>query len=142
MTYEEGYRLYGKYIGNWGSEVPSWRFAAKKDGREVASVIKQPSAKLHFEVKASRIGLREGDTYDMSLIRIRIADEFGQTAPYAQIPVTLELTGEAELVGPSVVTAEGGMCGTFIKTIGKAGIARLKLTAPHIEPEILYFDIK
>ena len=142
MTYEEGYRLYGKYIGNWGSDAPSWRFAAKKDGREVASVIKQPSAKLHFEVKASRIGLREGDTYDMSLIRIRIADEFGQTASYAQIPVTLELTGEAELVGPSVVTAEGGMCGTFIKTIGKAGIARLKLTAPHIEPEILYFDIK
>lgn len=142
MTYEEGYRLYGKYIGNWGSEVPSWRFVAKKDGREAATVIKQPSAKLHLEVTASKIGLKEGDTYDMSAVRIRITDEFGNTASFAQLPVTLELTGEAELIGPTVVTAEGGMCGTYIRTVGKAGIARLKLTAPDIEPEILYFDIK
>ena len=59
-----------------------------------------PSAKLHLEVTASHTDLAEGNSYDMAAVRIRILDENGNVAPYAQLPVQLSLTGDAELVAP------------------------------------------
>ena len=70
-----------------------------------------------------------------------IVDENGNTAPYAQLPVQLTLEGEAELVGPSVVTAEGGMTGTYIKTVGKTGEARLTISTDQTEDVTFIFHI-
>ncbi len=142
LTYEDGVRLYGKYIGNWGGAVTSWRFDAKKDGRVVASVTKKPSRLLHIEARASKTVLAEGDVYDMAAVRIRILDENGAQAPYAQLPVKLELTGDAELVGPSVVAAEGGMCGAYIRTAGRRGAARLSVSTDQTETVSIDFTIE
>ena len=40
-----------------------------------------------------------------------------------------------------VITAEGGMCGTYVKTIGKSGHARLVISAPQTESVTLEFEI-
>lgn len=142
LTYEDGVRLYGKYIGNWGGAVTSWRFDAKKDGKVVASVTKKPSRALHLDAATSSLTLKEGATYDMAAVRIRILDENGAVAPYAQLPVKLELHGDAELVGPSVVTAEGGMCGTYVRTIGRGGSALLTVSTDRTEPVTVEFTIE
>ena len=141
LKYEDAVQLYGKYIGNWGGEATVWRLKAEKDGEVVATYTCKPSAKLHLEVKASHVALREGDTYDMAAVRVRILDENGNIAPYAQLPVRFALEGEAELVGPTVATAEGGMTGTFLKTAGKEGEARLSITAEGMEPAVLIFKV-
>jgi beta-galactosidase len=142
MKYEDAVALYGKYIGNWGGEATVWRLDGEKDGDIVASYTCSPSAKLHLEVKASHRILEEKDTYDMAAVRIRILDENGNVAPYAQIPVQLALEGPAELVGPAVVTAEGGMTGTYIKTAGKTGTVKLTVTTTQTEPAEVVFEIK
>ena len=77
----------------------------------------------------------------MASVRIRILDEHGNIAPYAQLPVQLTLEGEAELVGPSVVTAEGGMTGTYLKTTGGTGEARLTIHTDQTEDVTLIFKI-
>ena len=77
----------------------------------------------------------------MASVRIRILDEHGNVTPYAQLPVQLALEGEAELIGPSVVTAEGGMAGTYVKTTGKTGEAKLTITTDQTEPVVLIFKI-
>ena len=141
LKYEDAVQLYGKYIGNWGGEATVWRLKAEKDGEVVATYTCKPSAKLHLEVKTSHVALREGDTYDMAAVRVRILDENGNIAPYAQLPVRFALEGEAELVGPTVATAEGGMTGTFLKTAGKEGEARLSITAEGMEPAVLIFKV-
>ncbi|MBO4849088.1 MAG: glycoside hydrolase family 2 protein [Clostridia bacterium] len=141
LTYDDGSRLYGKYIGNWGGVFTSWRFDAKKDGRVVASVTRTPSAKLHLEVRTSNTVLSEGDTYDMAAVRVRILDENGETAHYAQLPVSFKLTGDAELVGPAAVTAEGGMCGSFVRTTGRKGRAELVVSTAQTEPVTVAFDV-
>ena len=141
LKYEDAVQLYGKYIGNWGGEATVWRLKAEKDGEVVATYTCKPSAKLHLEVKASHVALREGDTYDMAAVRVRILDENGNIAPYAQLPVRFALEGEAELVGPTVATAEGGMTGTFLKTVEKEGEARLSITAEGMEPAVLIFKV-
>ena len=141
MKYPDAVALYGKYIGNWGGEATQWRLDALKNGQVVASRICCPSAKLHLEVTPNATVLREGDTYDMAAVRIRILDEYGNIAPYAQLPVTFRLEGAAELVGPDVTCAEGGMTGTYIKTIGKAGAAKLTVSTPQTESVEVIFAI-
>ena len=88
-------------MGNWGGEATRWRFDAVQDGNVVRSVTLCPSAKLHLEVKVSRTTLREQDTYDMAAVRVRILDENGAPAPYAQFPVQFTVDGSAALVGPA-----------------------------------------
>ena len=77
----------------------------------------------------------------MAAVRIRITDSCGNTCPYVQLPIRFELKGEAELIGPDVVTAEGGMCGTYIRTTGKPGKAELKIKCNGLEDVVLTFDI-
>ena len=141
MGYKEGMDLYGKYIGNWGGEATVWRFDAVKDGNVVKSVTCCPSAKLHLEAQASKLQLTEGDTYDMAAVRIQVCDEFGNVESYAQLPIRLCVEGAAELVGPDVVTAEGGMCGTYIRTTGQSGAAKLTVSAAGLTPVTVEFEV-
>ena len=141
LKFEDAYALYGKYVGNWGGESTVWRLDGEKDGKVVSSVTCCPSARLHLEVTASARQLREGDTYDMAAVRIRVLDEYGDPAPYAQLPVRLTLEGPAALVGPDMVTAEGGMTGTYIMTTGETGKAVLTVTTAQTDPVSVEFDI-
>ena len=141
LTMDDAVKLYGKYIGNWGGEATVWRFDAIDGGNVVASVTCCPSSKLHLEVTVSATTLEETQSYDMAAVRIHILDEFGNIAPYAQLPVKLSLEGAAGLVGPDVVTAEGGMCGTYIRTAGISGTARLTVSAPGLEAVSTEFSV-
>ena len=142
LSMEEATDLYGKYVGNWGGEAIIWRFDAIKDGQIVLSRTLSPSCDLRLEVKNSSSVLHEGDTYDMAAVRIRILDGHGNIAPYAQLPVFFETEGDIELVGPSVCTAEGGMCGTYVKTTGKKGKGSLVIRAQGLEEVKIDYTIE
>ena len=141
LSFADGVALYGKYVGNWGGAATVWRFDAKKDGQTVLSRTYCPSTKLHLEVRASKTALREGASYDMVAVRIRVLDEYGNPAVYAQLPVSLSLEGAAELVGPEVVTAEGGMCGCYVKSLGDTGEASLTIHTAQTENVTLRFTV-
>jgi len=141
MKYTDAVELYGKYVANWGGEATRWRLEGRINGEVVASVTCCPSAKLQLEVKASHTDLKEGDTYDVAAVRVRLLDEFGNPAPYAQYPVKFTLEGAAELVGPDVVTAEGGMCGTYVRTIGTSGAAKLTVSVYGMESVEVEFTV-
>ena len=132
MSYAQCYDLYGKYVANWGSEATIWKFAAKQNGETVAEAIRCPGTNLHFEVKISSDILTENQSYDMAAVRVRILDDNNNTASYCQIPVNFSIYGPAELAGPSTAAAEGGMTGTYIRSIGKTGMAFLKISAEGI----------
>ena len=141
LTWNDGIRLYGKYVSSWGGAATVWRFDAIKGGRVVTSVTQCPGTKLSLEITPSSTTLSEGDTYDMAAVRIRILDEYGNLAPYAQLPVKLTLIGDAELIGPDTVTAEGGMTGTYIRTLGHPGTAQLTVSTAQTEPVTIDFTI-
>ena len=141
MKYEDAVALYGKYVGNWGGEATLWRFDAEKDGLVVRSVTCGSSAKLRLEAFPSHRELLEEDTYDMAAVRIRIVDEFGNVASYAQLPVIFSIEGAAELVGPKAVVAEGGMCGTYVRTVGKTGTAKLTIATAQTDVVTVEFQI-
>ena len=141
MSMQDGVDLYGKYVGNWGGEATRWRFAAKKQGVTVAERICCPGKTLRLEVKVSQTALTEGDRYDMAAVRIRLLDEYGNPAVYAQLPVHLRAEGQIALVGPDTVTAEGGMCGCYVKTTGLTGRGSLLIRTAQTEDVEIHFSI-
>lgn len=143
LTLADAGRLYGKYMSNWGGMSTVWRFDAFKDGALVSSVTRGgASGDLRLEVKVSSTALREGDAYDMSAIRVRLLDGCGNLAPYAQLPVTFTVRGDAEIVGPRTAVLEGGSTGTYIKTAGRAGSAVLTVSTAQTEPVDVNFTIR
>lgn len=142
MTYEKGVELYGKYVGSWGGDSTKWRFEAVKNGEVVKEVVRCPSTKLSLNTRVSKTELYDNDTYDMAAIRISIEDEYGNVAPYAQLPLRLKAEGPIEIVGPDVIVLEGGMSGTYIKTTGKEGSAKLTITCDNTASVEIDFTIQ
>ena len=142
LTMDDGVALFGKYVGNWGGAATRWRFDARTGGETVASVTRASGGTLRMEVRVSHTALFEGDTWDAAAVRIRILDEYGTPAPYAQLPVRFSLTGAAALIGPDTVTAEGGMTGTYVRTVGESGEAILRISADGLPEEEVRFSIQ
>ena len=141
IDFKTAWDLYGKYIGNWGGAATEWRLDAVTNGKVIASRIYRPTTDLHLDVTVSATTLQEKASYDTAAVRIRVLDANGNIAPYAQIPVLLKLEGEAELVGPDAVTAEGGMCGTFVRTTGRSGEATLTISTAQTPAVTVKFNI-
>ena len=141
LTYADGEELYGKYVGNWGGTATGWRFDAIRGETVVASVTCRPSKKLHLDVRVSSTELSEGDGYDMAAVRVRILDENGTVASYAQLPVRFTVSGALMPVGPDTATAEGGMTGTYVKTDGSVGSGTLTVSCAALAPVTVRFTI-
>ena len=142
MTFEDGYALYGKYVGNWGGEATRWRFDAVRNDEVIASVTKTPGQSLHLEVKTSATELKDGDVYDMAAIRIQIKDDNNNLTPYAQLPVSFTTEGPIELIGPATAVLEGGSCGTYIRTTGTSGTATLTIHCDGLNDQKIEFTVR
>ena len=141
LSWADGEELYGKYVGNWGGTATEWRFDALDGDRVAASVLCRPNKKLHLSVRVSATDLFEGDGYDAAAIRVRLLDGNGNPAPYAQLPVRFSVSGDLALIGPDVATAEGGMTGTYVKTVGHGGKGILTVSAEQTAPVSIEFNI-
>ncbi len=142
MSFNDGYILYSKYVGNWGGEATKWKFEAIKDGKVIKSVIKTPGTSLHLEAIPSSYKLIDNETYDTISIRIRILDENNNLASYSQLPINISVSDSLEIIGPSIVTLEGGMAGTYIKSIGKYGDGTVSISSPYLDTVTIQIKIE
>ena len=126
--------IYNKFIGDWGGESREYKFEAIKDGKVVKTVKKAAVTKAHIDAKASHTLLTEHHTYDISLIRIKIADQNDNQLYFFNQPVSFEVDGPFEIIGPKVVSPLGGATGVFIKSIGEDGDGKLTISSEGLEP--------
>lgn len=142
MKMEEAVELYNKYIGNWGGESTVYRFEAIKDDEVVKVVEKKPMTGISFKVSVDHTALIEDHTYDVAAVRVEAVDEFGNVLPYFNDVVTFDIKGDAAIIGPKTVAFAGGMGGTYVKTLGKAGKAKLKVKSPQAKTVDIEFTIE
>ncbi len=142
MNFDQATELYNKYVGDWGGTSTAYRFEAIKDGKVVKSVEKQPMHASKLFCKADHAELEEDQTYDVAAVRIQMQDEYGNLLSFCNDPLVLETTGDVELIGPSVISLQGGMAGTYVKTKGVAGQGTLRIKAVGLGPEEMAFTIK
>ncbi|MCR5717030.1 MAG: glycoside hydrolase family 2 protein [Lachnospiraceae bacterium] len=127
MKQTDAVAIYNKYIGDWGGSATTYRFEAIRDGKVVRTVVKAPCSKLHLTAMIDHNTLTEEATYDVAAVRIQIRDEYENVMPYCQEPVELSCEGPIELIGPKTTVLRGGACGTYVKSMGKEGSARLRI---------------
>lgn len=142
MKPQQAVDLYTRYIGDWGGTSTVYRFEGMKDGKLVKTVTKEPMRSIYLMAKADHFHLREIHSYDVAAVRIQALDENGNLLNFCNEPVTLQIEGEARIIGPEVIGLQGGMGGTYIKTTGKPGKALLKIRTAQAEEVRLAFTIE
>lgn len=142
MKPEQAVVLYNRYIGDWGGASTSYRFDAVRKGAVVKSIRKEPMTSLTLEAKADHCELVEGRTYDVAAVRVRALDENGNQVNFYNEPMIFEAEGPVEVIGPAVAGLSGGMGGTYIRTTGAAGTAKLTVRTLQTEPIEITFTVK
>ncbi len=126
ITYEKGYELYGKYIGNWGSKQNYYKFEAIKNDKVVKTLIIKDSTSPHLDLVLSSDTLINNHTYDVISIRIRILDENEQLLSYINESCEIIPLGPIDIIGPKIINIRGGMGGTYLKSrINEEGVANI-----------------
>lgn len=146
LKYDDAVEIFNKYVGDWGTEPPVYRFDAIADGKVVKSVTKAPLSKVSFDVKVSHTELVHDKAYDAALIRIRAVDEFGNQVPYFNEPIKLHTEGPIEIIGPEIISFKGGMAGVYVRTKnllpGEENPARLDMENPQCGDASVEFTVR
>lgn len=142
IDFAEVTRLYTKYIGDWGGTATIYRFDAIKDGKVVKSVTKEPVRKIRLDAEADHTILTEQHSYDVALVRIRAVDDHGNVLPFYQEPVRLIAEGDISIIGPDTIALQGGMGGTYVKSLGRSGQGALLLQSRTAGEVRIPFQIK
>jgi len=121
LSFDDGVRLFGTYISNWGGERIAFKFEGYKDGQLVKTVIKATAASAHLEVLPDCLQLNENETYDVTRIVIKALDGNGNLLTYSNDAMNLATEGPIEVIGPKCVALIGGVRAFWIKTVGQAG---------------------
>ncbi len=141
IDFAEVTKLYTKYIGDWGGTATVYRFDAIKDGNVVSSVTKEPVNEIHLEAEADHTHLAEHHSYDVALVRIRAVDAHGNVLPFYQEPVQLVAEGDIAIIGPDTIALQGGMGGTYVKSLGKSGQGTLSIRSQTAGQRSIDFQI-
>lgn len=141
MSPNEAVGLYNQYIGDWGGASTVYRFEAIRDGQVVKTIVKEPMHAMHMCAKASSTKLCEKNTYDVAEIRVSMLDENGNQLYFYNDPLCMTTEGPIALIGPKVVSFQGGMTGLYVKTIGKTGTAKVTLQSGTAKPVTISFKI-
>lgn len=139
---DEVTRMYNTYIASWGKDTSSYRFEAIKNGEVVKSVSKAPSCQLKLDIKVSSTSLIEGKSYDVASLRFRVLDENGNVATYSNEILYLSALDGIEIIGSDVITLQGGMGGTYVKTNGKAKTGTLMIDNDRLKSHLVEFTIE
>ena len=142
IDFAEVTRLYTKYIGDWGGTATIYRFDAIKDGKVVKSVTKEPVREIRLEAEADHTILTEQHSYDVALVRIRAVDDHGNVLPFYQEPVRLITEGDISIIGPDTIALQGGMGGTYVKSLGRSSQGALLLQSLTAGEVRIPFQIK
>ena len=130
MKMSDAVTLFNKYVGDWGDASTVYRFEAFKNGSIVKTLVIKPMEKAHLVADIDHSVLTEKHSYDVASVRIKMVDEENNLLPFYSDPIRLTADGAIKLIGPDVISLQGGMGGTYIKTIGIKGEGTLTIEAP------------
>ncbi len=141
LSIQKIFDLVYTYVTNWGSDATIYRFDAVKNGKVVKSITKAPMNQVHLNVKVDHTELVEASTYDVATINVEALSEENNRMFYLNDPVTFEVSGPLELIGPSCVPLRGGATGTYVKTTGELGEGTLTIRTDRTEPITISFTV-
>jgi beta-galactosidase len=137
MSFDDGVKLFYKYTSGWGNESISYRFEGYKEDVKVKEVIKTHDESFIVELTSSKNEMHIEETYDTLRYEVVAKDRFKQIKEYAFDPVTIEVSGSIELIGPHFQTLISGQLAFWVRSISKgSGTIRVK-----VRDQIIYKEV-
>ena len=81
--------------------------------------------------------LVNSDTYDTNRIVIKHVDEYNHVISYSSLPLQIEVSGQIELLGPSLVSLTGGQTSIYIKSKKGSGVGKVTIKSSLGQNEII-----
>lgn len=117
LSFDDLTQIYAKYISSWGEKAAIWEFQGFKGGKKVAMKRIGPSTAFHYVVTASKSVLTNGEVYDVARVQIKKVDQYGTKMPYAFDPFTLKAEGPIDVLGPRLISLEGGSISIYVRSL-------------------------
>lgn len=127
MTYDQGVMMFYRYMGGWGSEKTSYRFEGYQNDKLIKTVYKENHQSFEYVLDIKQKELKIEDTYDVTRCVLSKVNQKGETVLYGFDPVNIKTTGSIELIGPSLVSLQGGVIAFWLKTKSK-GKGKIEVT--------------
>ncbi|MGD9909278.1 MAG: glycoside hydrolase family 2 TIM barrel-domain containing protein [Candidatus Izemoplasmatales bacterium] len=141
FTMNKAMEIYGKYLGNWGTEHGKYRFDGYINDELVISKTVGQTKEFILNAKIDHPTLHHKDTYDATRIVVSLEDEHGNTYPFANHVVNITTTKELAVLGPKSTALNGGSTGFYVRTKEK-GKAKITISCPGFEDIKIAVEIK
>jgi len=141
LSMDDGIRLFGTYVSNWGGKRINFRFEGYKEGKLVKSVVKSTLESARLEVLPDTCILKEADTYDAARIVLRALDQNGNLLNYASDAVSIKTEGPVEVIGPKTIALIGGARAVWIRTMGRSGKGVVRFISEKFGTHELIFEV-
>lgn len=129
MTIDNILELIYKFAGGWGDEETMFTIKGYINEEEVISkTIGELKWRDRLEVIPDDTELLlNKSSYDATRVTIKLLDNLGSLLQFNNEFVEIEIDGPLEILGPSKFGVQGGISSFWVRTIGKDGIAKIKV---------------
>lgn len=125
----------------WGSAFKDLKIIGYYKGEAVAEQyfpINSQPRKLELSVDHDELN---ADGADMTWLRVKVTDEYGNLQRYANPVVTFSVDGSAELIGTNPFPLIGGQAGLLIKATKDVGTVTITASAERLETATVALNI-
>lgn len=128
LSFDEGVKLFYKYLGGWGSKNISFRFEGYKGDEKVKVITREYNPEYQYVMEMNRKTLEISLTYDALRVVVKKVNHNKEVLPYSFDPIKINVSGAIDLIGPSEVTLQGGAIAFWVKTNNTKGIGTITVT--------------
>ncbi|MFA5660076.1 MAG: glycoside hydrolase family 2 TIM barrel-domain containing protein [Bacilli bacterium] len=119
--------LWTQNIAAWGYKSAGYELVGyDKKGKEVARTQLNQTTTTSYQITCHKDELRNGDTYDMTMIHIESTSPLRNTYDFS--PVNISTTGPIKLVGPLTQTLHAGCLTLYIRSVREVGSATITIS--------------
>ena len=140
ISIKKAYNIVTKYIANWGGTQVEYKFEGYQHGKLVKTLVKTALTGKDYTVTADSNTLVEDATYDVTRIELQAVDQNGNRLPYCNDVAKVQVTGPAEIIGPDTFALIGGDRAFWVKTVGKSGKVKIKVSFDGSEPKTIILN--
>ncbi len=133
LTPEDIKAIYKKLAKRNTCANDSWKFEGYIDDSLAVTVVREPFADIRLVLVPDRETLFPSRTYDATRVVIRLEDQNGNLLIHADNTVSISVAGDAELIGPTQFSLQGGTRAFWLRsrlTSGEAVIMASSLDLP------------
>jgi beta-galactosidase len=127
MSYDEGVKMFYRYMSGWGTKTVGYRFEGYMNGELKKTVIKENNLEFNYQIESKRHELKIEDTYDVCRFVIKKVNQYQELIPYAMDSIKVTVSEQLELIGPNQLSLLGGAIAFWVKTKSR-GIATIQIT--------------